>query len=131
MTLREGQNRLREISKLLKKGESLSETDQSFLSAALASIADGGNAEVALEVKAKRGERKGKNDRISQTKGSFALGWIAVAKTPVDEGGLGLTLESACAMLGENGLNRLGLTEETLRTYWNRNGACRDIEFKL
>ena len=60
MTLREGQNRLREISKLLKKGESLSETDRSFLSAALASIADGGNAEVALEVKAKRGERKKK-----------------------------------------------------------------------
>jgi len=60
MTLREGQNRLREISKLLKKGESLSETDRSFLSAALASIADSGNAEVALEVEAQRGELKKK-----------------------------------------------------------------------
>jgi hypothetical protein len=130
-TVREGQDRLRNIGQVLESGAALSEEDRAFLSTALIRIADGANADVELGVKAKRGERKGKNDRISKEKRSFALGWIAVAKTPEAEGGLGLSLEAACAMLGENGLKSFGLTEETLRTYWNRKGTYRGVKFKL
>ena len=131
MTVREGQVRLRSIGQRLKSGATLSTEDRTFLSNALIRIADGGNSDTELGVKAKRGERKGKNDRISKEKRSFALGWIAVAKTPEAEGGLGLSLEAACAMLGENGLKSFGLTEETLRTYWNRKGTYRGVKFKL
>ena len=131
MTVREGQDRLRNIGQRLKSGEALSTEDRTFLSAALIRIADGGKSDTELGVKAKRGERKGKNDRISKEKRSFALGWIAVAKTPEAEGGLGLSLEAACAKLYEIDGEVFGFTEETLRTYWNMKDADRGLSFQL
>jgi len=130
-TVRKGQHRLRKIVQVLESGAALSEEDRAFLSTALIRIADGANADVELGVKAKRGERKGKIKRDPKKVRQFAMGWIAAAKAPWDEEGLGLTLEDACAMIGENGLKGFGLTEETLRTYWNRKGTYRGVKFKL
>ena len=59
MSVREGQARLRKISKAIADELPLSKEDRTFLSTALMKIALGDDAERALGVKAKRGERKG------------------------------------------------------------------------
>jgi hypothetical protein len=131
MAVREGQDRLRKIGRVIESGAALSTEDREFLSIALIRIADGGNSDTELGVKAKRGERKGKIIKDTVKVRRLAMGWIAVAKMPEKEGGLGLSLEDACAMIGEWGLQAFGLTEETLRTYWNTAGAYRAADFKL
>ncbi len=131
MSVIDGQKRLRKIGNLVASGSALSKEDRTFLSAALRDIADGEDAAEALDVKAKRGERKSKKSRERKKTMQFALGWIAAARLPEEEGGLGLTLEDACAKLGENGLKAFGLTEETIRSYWNKNPENRSVEFKI
>ncbi len=131
MSVIDGQKRLRKIGNLVASRSALSTEDRTFLSAALRDIADGEDAAEALDVKAKRGERKSKKSRERKKTMQFALGWIAAARLPEEEGGLGLTLEDACAKLGENGLKAFGLTEETIRSYWNKNTENRSVEFKI
>ena len=120
MSVREGQKRLRKLSKVLRSSKDLADEERLFLSAALNRIADGEDANTELGVKAKRGERKGKLTHDNEKRRVWALHWIAYAKLSVADGGLGLTLEEACAKIGENDLKPFGFTEETLRTYWKR-----------
>ncbi|MDA0681123.1 MAG: hypothetical protein O2880_12400 [Proteobacteria bacterium] len=135
MSVIDGQERLRKIGRRVASETAISKKDRAFLSAALIDIADGKDAAAALGVKAKRGERKSKlsheQSRKSKRTMQLALGWIAVAKLPKKEGGLGLTLEGACAKLGENDLKAFGLTEATLRSYWNRHPDNRAPEFEM
>ena len=135
MSVQDGQNNLRRIAENLDRKTPLSNEDAKFLSDALNRIADGEDAKKALGVNAKRGERTSKTEqnRIyeSEIKKSLALAWIAAAKASEEESGLELTLEAAIGMIGEHDLNAFGLTEETLKTYWNNNPEKRGLEFKL
>ena len=131
MGIADGQRRLRKIAQHLKVGTALADLDRRFIASALAHIADGEDAEAALGVKAKRGEKKGKNARKRKTISEMALAWIAAAKLPEEEGGLGLTLEEARAKIGENGLHAFGLTEETLKTYWAKKKTRKTPNFHL
>ena len=58
MSVRKGQARLRKIATQIFSNAPLSNEDQAFLVTALQTIADGGDADTALGVKAKKGERK-------------------------------------------------------------------------
>jgi hypothetical protein len=135
MSVKDGQNNLRRIAEYLDRKTPLSNEDAKFLSDALNKIADGEDAKKALGVNAKRGERTSKTeqDRICESgiKKTLALGWIAAAKASEKERGLELTLEAAIGMIGEHDLNAFGLTEETLKTYWNSNPEKRGMVFKM
>ncbi|PSJ15894.1 hypothetical protein [Nitrosomonas supralitoralis] len=135
MSVHDEQKRLRKISDKLKTEAPLSSADKQFLSTALSQIADGIDANQALNVKAKRGEHKSKTAQNKRYEGEIkkrlSLGWIATAKARIEDGGLGLTLEQAIARIGENDLNAFGLTEETLKTYWNKNVELRKRDFHL
>ena len=134
-SVKEGQEHLRKIANALKNSQPLLPEDRQFITEALLKIADGEDAQEALNIKAKRGERTKKESqnamRISECRKRLALGWIATAIAPKVEGGLGLTLEEAIGRIGENDLRSFKLTEETLKTYWNKNSDLRERDFKL
>ena len=135
MSIIDKQNKLRRISEDLRSGN-LSEKDKTFLCDALNRIASGEDAKKALDVKPKRGERSSKSSHKAQKNSNIklilALSWIATAKSPKDDGGLGLTLEEAIGLIGESGAQGgFGLTEETLKTYWTKNPDKQKLEFKL
>ncbi len=92
MSVRKGQARLRSIAKVISSESQLSEEDSTFLVTAFRTIADGGDADTALGVKAKKGERKGPYARDTKLKMQYVTGLIAAAIAPESEGGLGLTL---------------------------------------
>lgn len=123
-SIRVRQARLRSIGEAIKSGEVLPEVDRNFISAALIKIADGEEPKGTLDVKAHRGERtsraKQNADLLASRRKKLAQEWIALARLP-EPNGLGLSLEQAIGMIGENGLNAFGLTEETLKTYWVDN----------
>ena len=58
MSVRAGQAKLRKLANQLVHNKELSAVDKKFLVQALSVIADGEDAETALGVKAKKGERK-------------------------------------------------------------------------
>ena len=61
MSVRKGQARLKKIASLISADKPLDVHDKEFLVSALIEITKGQDAEVALEVKAKKGERKGEH----------------------------------------------------------------------
>lgn len=128
MSIADSQKRLRQLANLIASGSAINDNDRKFLSDALRDIADGDDANKALGVKAKRGERKSKKSQIRKVTEIHAMAWIAAAKLPQQDGGLGLSLEEACALAGN--LKAFGLTEETLRSYWNRKPKRRRVIYK-
>lgn len=140
MSVIERRKRLIKISETIKAGNVLSEADAKFLSDALVNIAEGEDPQRALDIKAKRGERTSKAYQEKVEHGdlmkSFALGWLATAIAPLDEGGLGLSNEAAFVMIGEfspvfKDTKAFGFTEETLKTYWADNPNKHSRTFKL
>ena len=117
MSVKEGQKKLKILAKKIYENTSLSVDEREFLSSALIQIASGEDAELALNVKAKKGERKSKSVQDNMQSRQFAMGWLATAIAPIDEGGLGLTLLDASAKIKLN-LKNLP-SEESLRRYWN------------
>ena len=135
MTIKDRQHKLRIMAAALRTGD-LTTEDTDFLSDALIRIADGEDAKTVLNIKAKRGERSSKSSHEAQKNSNInqrlALSWIATAKAPEVNGGLGLTLEEAIGLIGESGTQGgFGLTEETLKTYWTKNPDKQELEFKL
>jgi len=131
MSVMESQKRMRRLAKLLSSGSAINSKDRKFLSDALSDIADGIDANKALGVKAKRGERKSKQARIRKATEMHAMAWIAAARLPAEHGGLGLSLEEACALASNKGTSGgFFLTEETLRSYWNKKPRRRRVIFK-
>lgn len=123
------QKRLRRLATLIGSGSAIAIKDRTFLIAALSDIANGADANKALGVKARRGERKSKKSRDRQVTKKYAMAWIAAARLPEEGGGLGLTLEDACALVSDKGLDgHFHLTEETLRSYWNKQPELRQVE---
>jgi hypothetical protein len=123
------QKRLRRLATLIGSGSAIAIKDRTFLIAALSDIANGADANKALGVKVRRGERKSKKSRDRQVTKKYAMAWIAAARLPEEGGGLGLTLEDACALVSDKGLDgHFHLTEETLRSYWNKQPELRQVE---
>lgn len=136
MSVIEGQKRLTAIAESIKAGIKLSDVDANFLSDALIKIGEGEDPKLALNIKAKRGERISKTYRDKLKDGNvmkvFALSWLAAAIAPESEGGLGLTKEAAIGRIGESVKDTaFGFTEETLRTYWAKYPELRNVVFKL
>ena len=95
MSVRKGQAKLRGIAKVISSEGQLSDEDGVFLVTALRTIADGGDADIALGVKAKKGERKSHYARKTEFNKQLVFGWIATAIAPESDGGLGLSLKDA------------------------------------
>lgn len=125
------QERLRIIAWCIENELTMSLDDHQFIVKALYDIADGENPTSALNVKAKQGERRTKNQqtiahdyfKIKRHVGGF----ISSAMAPISDDGLGYTLDEALEELSRN----LPYTKETLRSIWNKNKTLRTRDFKL
>ena len=117
MSIRDRQARLRKLAEQIAIGEITDEKDKEFLSTALIAIANGEDAEIALDVKAKRGERKSKAMSDSELHREVALAWMAAATLPKSRGGLGLTVKDAAAFIKSRVSNLA--SEDSLKRYWN------------
>ena len=116
MSVRDGQARLRKISKDIGNDLPLPKKDKDFLCSALMQIASGEDAELALDVKAKKGERKSEHSQQTKTQLKFFMPWIASAIEPEEEGGFGYTVKEAISVAKRHFRNLP--SEETLRRYW-------------
>ena len=128
MSVKEGRKKLKVLAEKIYENTPLSDDEQEFLSSALNQIASGEDAELALNVKAKKGERKSKSVQDALQNRQFAMGWLATAIAPIDEGGLGLTLLDASSKVKLNFTNLP--TEESLRRYWNNYKKDNERTFK-
>tara|TARA_B100000780_G_C21107833_1_gene447479 strand:+ start:1385 stop:1783 length:399 start_codon:yes stop_codon:yes gene_type:complete len=129
MSVRAGQAKLRKLAKHLHQGGELSVDDRDFLVSSLLSISDGEDAETALGVKARRGERKSKQAKDTKRVLEFVYGWLASAIAPEKEGGLGLTLKDAVPKLKAEW--RQLPSEKTLLRYWNDRKDTQERDFKI
>ena len=129
MSVREGQARLRRLSNNVANDLPHSKEDKDFLSSALMQIALGEDAARALGVKAKRGERKGAHDRRTKIDLVHAMGWIANAIQPIENGGLGYTLKKAISEA--KFYYSLLPSEDSLLRYWNDYPDKGDPTFTL
>ena len=93
MSVRKGQARLRKLARMLADLPNPTK-DTEFLSSALSEIASGGDANAALGVKAKRGERKGEHDRLSKMRLQHFMSWVTLAIKPIEDEGQGYTLKT-------------------------------------
>ncbi len=94
MSVIEGQERLILIAKAIKNGHLLSVENAAFISDALIKIAEGEkDIKLILNIKAKRGEQTSKRSQEKLKRGEVmkyvAMGWIATAIAPENQGGLG------------------------------------------
>lgn len=116
MSVRNSQRRLRNIAQNLEDNIQLSEVDKHFLIDALKQIASGENAQLALDVKAKPGERNGHADQIRKFNDQFIFSWIHTATMLEEDGGLGLTIKEAASFIKQNFPN-LPSEETLIRQY--------------
>ena len=101
MNVRKDQARLRKLARMLADLPNPTE-DTEFLSSALSEIASGGDANAALGVKAKRGERKGEHDRLSKMRLQHFMSWVTLAIKPIEDEGQGYTLKKAIEIAKKN-----------------------------
>ncbi len=129
MSVRKGQARLRKIATHISSDAPLSDEDQAFLVTALQTIANGEDAETALGVKAKKGERKSHYARNTEFSKQLIFGWIATAIAPETDGGLGLSLKDAVSKVVKDwsGLP----SQESLLRQWNDVREDQGRTFKI
>ena len=129
MSVRKGQARLRRIATHISSDAPLSDEDQAFLVTALQTIANGEDAETALGVKAKKGERKSHYARNTEFSKQLIFGWIATAIAPETDGGLGLSLKDAVSKVVKDwsGLP----SQESLLRQWNDVREDQGRTFKI
>jgi hypothetical protein len=122
------QYRLRWIASALEKGEPLSDGVRDGLISALRRIAKGEDANVVLDLKEKRGERKTSDEAMKREKLSFIISYITAQTTrevtqyftrPA------MPLGDAIASAAEF----FGLNEETVRTLWHTYPERRSASF--
>ena len=129
MSARKGQTRLKKIASQISQDKQLSPEDKEFLVKALIEISNGGDAETALAVKFKKGERKSKYAKDTKLILPLAYGWLATAMAPESEVGLGMTLQDATALLTAE-WGRLP-SEQTMLRYWNNVKNTQERDFKI
>ena len=93
------------------------ESDREFLINAFYEIFNGQDANAALGVKAKRGERKGQHSRNTKKKFEIFFPWLAVATQKEEDGGLGLKDKEAVELIAEQ---FPFIETETIARYWRR-----------
>lgn len=125
------QYRLRSIAMFIEDGIPLKDDDQQFLIIALRSIGKGNDAEEALGVKRKRGEKRYIETFDPVELRQMAISWIVAAMRPKSEDGLGLAFHEAVerAARRRKGEFNFGFTEETLIHYWNNYPKQRTASF--
>ncbi len=103
-----------------------SETRQ-FLIKAFNRIGQGEDANKALGVTGKRGERRTREQALKRFNIRSDLAWIAAAIRPISEDGLGLTFQQAIDEIASdmNGGPGSRFTSETLKNSWNENPEWR------
>ena len=129
MSVRKGQARLRKLAHKITNEMPLDTEDRAFLGSALKAIAAGGDAEIALNVKAKKGERKGEHVRVTKKQLEFFLPWVATATLPEDKGGLGYTIEKAVSIGREQFLHFP--SKESLIRYFNDYNKTGSLIFTV
>ena len=129
MSVRVGQARLNELARQLHQNIALSDDDKNFLVGALLKIADGNDAEVALNVKAKKGERKSKNTQNRVFLKEPINAAIKCLIDPVDEGGHGMSLKEAVVWIKTRWTKVLP-SEETMLRNWNDVRKTQKRDFK-
>ena len=128
MSVRKDQARLRKLARMLADLPNPTK-DTEFLSSALSEIASGGDANAALGVKAKRGERKGEHDRLSKMRLQHFMSWVTLAIKPIEDEGQGYTLKKAIEIAKKNFKDLPA--ESSLHRYWTRFSGKRKIVFQL
>ena len=125
------QYRLRLIAMELEFSKNLSAPDTNFLIHALRKIGAGGDANEALGVKVRKGERKKPANTIRTNQPRLALSYIATLIAPVSEDGSGMALEDAIEKAAKKfkGKPQFGYSAETLTHYWNNHPAWRNRDF--
>ena len=129
MSVRKGQARLRKIATHISSDAPLSDEDLTFLVTALQTIANGEDAETALGVKAKKGERKSRHIMNTEFNKQLFFGWIATAIAPESEGGLGLSLKDAVSKASKDWPSLP--SEESLLRQWNDVRKNQGRTFKV
>ena len=129
MSARKGQTRLKKIASQISQDKQLSPEDKEFLVKALIEISDGGDAETALAVKFKKGERKSRQTRVAKIKRTLLHGWLATAIAPESECGLGLTLRDAVSLIKEEMPNLP--SEQSILRNWNDVRKIQKRDFKI
>ena len=127
MSVRTGQARLKKIANLISTDSPLDKADKEFLVTALYEIADGQNAEGALNIKAKRGERRGKAHKSRKYNDPFMYGLIASAILSESDGGLGMTVKDAVTMVKREFPDLP--SEASILRQWNNIKDTRPIDF--
>ena len=115
MNLRTAQARLKKIADKMNASELPNEADREFLINAFYEIFNGQDANAALGVKAKRGERKGQHSRDTKKKFEIFYPWLAVATKKEKDGGLGLTDKNAVELIAKQ---FPFIEAETIARYW-------------
>ena len=129
MSARKGQTRLKKIASQISQDKQLSPEDKEFLVKALIEISDGGDAETALAVKFKKGERKSRQTRVAKINRTLVHGWLATAIAPESECGLGLTLRDAVSLIKEEMPNLP--SEQSILRNWNDVRKIQKRDFKI
>ena len=128
MGVRAGQARLKKLADQIINGIELAPHDMEFLGTALHNISNGENAEDALGVKAKKGERKGKRSRDNKMIKKEVNQLLGALIAPECEEGLALSLKDAVSLVKRCCLPILP-SEATLRRNWNDFRKTHERDF--
>ena len=125
------QYRLRFIAMELEYGRELSIPDTCFLLKALRKIGEGADANKALGVKARKGERNKPENTIKESRVRIALSFIATLIASENEGGRGMALKDAIDEVAKKLKNEanFGYTPDTLTHYWDNHREWRTRQF--
>ena len=117
MSVRKGQERLKNIAAQISEDIQLSPEDKKFLVTALLEIYNGEDAEVSLGVKAKRGERKSAHVRNTKIIKKYINGLIKALIDSYDDAGKNMSLKEATEKINAEWPN--SPSAETMRRNWN------------
>jgi len=121
--------RLRLIALKIESETPLDALEQAFLIKALREIGLGGDAEVALQIKANRGERRSSKSKFHEERRDFVLSWISAAMRPEPDG-FGYDLLTAIDIAATWYYSESdGLTAETILNYWNNHPEKHNPSF--
>ena len=127
MSVRKGQERLKDIAVQISEDIQLSPEDKKFLVTALLEIYNGEDAEVSLGVKAKRGERKSTHVRDMKIINQYINGLIKALISPYDEGGKNMSLKDATDKIHAEW--PYSPSAETMRRHWNDYRKRQERDF--
>ena len=112
--------KLEVIAQKLEKSEELPTDVRLALAEIFRSIGEGADANEALGLQRKPGEKE--SDELAKYTLSFLFHWISAAILPEEEGGLSLTKAEAirrASAISKSQRNLKTFSEKTLKSHWN------------